>query len=301
MSFYEFTMNYSSIPALSVLAVCFTSEVHALNYLVDQNAMSLPAICKFCHSDRIALKKKPFLFRCKDCRKAFSMLANTFFSGTKLPVNDILLFAYLWLLKTPIQSIMMQIGGMSSETAANWNSFLYELVAWDMETMECKIGGEGIVVEIDESKFGKRKYHRGHRVQGVWVVGGVERTPERRMFAISVQDRSKETLNDIIEAYVLPGSIVHTDCWAGYDTDDLNDMGIDHATVNHTQHYKDPETGVHTNTIEGTWAGMKQNVHKRHRTKQFIEGRLLRFIWERKYKDCLWHRLLSAIGRIRYS
>ena len=29
-----------------------------------------------------------------------------------------------------------------------------------------KIGGEGKVVQIDESKFGKRQYHRGHHVKG---------------------------------------------------------------------------------------------------------------------------------------
>jgi hypothetical protein len=40
------------------------------------------------------------------------------------------------------------------------------------------IGGDNIVVEIDGSKLGKRKYHRGHRVEGVWVVGGIERTHE---------------------------------------------------------------------------------------------------------------------------
>ena len=36
-------------------------------------------------------------------------------------------------------------------------------------------GGEGEVVKIDESKFGKRKYHRGHYVKGQWVFGGTER------------------------------------------------------------------------------------------------------------------------------
>jgi hypothetical protein len=37
------------------------------------------------------------------------------------------------------------------------------------------IGGEGIVVEIDESKFGHRKYNVGRAVDGVWIFGGVER------------------------------------------------------------------------------------------------------------------------------
>jgi hypothetical protein len=36
-----------------------------------------------------------------------------------------------------------------------------------------------INMEIDESKFGKRRYNRGRRVDGCWVFGGVERTPER--------------------------------------------------------------------------------------------------------------------------
>ncbi|KAG1439997.1 hypothetical protein G6F55_013604 [Rhizopus delemar] len=29
-------------------------------------------------------------------------------------------------------------------------------------------------IQIDESKFGKRKNHRGHRVEGIWVFGMVE-------------------------------------------------------------------------------------------------------------------------------
>ena len=32
------------------------------------------------------------------------------------------------------------------------------------------IGGKDIVVEIDEKKMGKRKYNRGHRVEGMFIV-----------------------------------------------------------------------------------------------------------------------------------
>ncbi len=66
-------------------------------------------------------------------------------------------------------------------------------------------------MEIDESKFGKRKHHRGHRVQGVWVVGGVERTADRKLFAVTVEDRSARTLLQIIVDNVAPGSILYTD------------------------------------------------------------------------------------------
>ena len=38
----------------------------------------------------------------------------------------------------------------------------------------CKIGGPGKTVQIDESKIGKRNYHRGHHVEGQWVFGGIE-------------------------------------------------------------------------------------------------------------------------------
>jgi hypothetical protein len=75
-------------------------------------------------------------------------------------------------------------GSVNSNTITNWTNSLRGLVAWDIENLDladAPIEGEGIIVEIDESKFGKRKYIRGHRVEGIWVVGGVEITPERSL------------------------------------------------------------------------------------------------------------------------
>ena len=50
------------------------------------------------------------------------------------------------------------------------------------------LGGPGKVVEIDESKFGKRKYHRGKRVEGAWIFGGYERG-SGRVFMVVVEKR----------------------------------------------------------------------------------------------------------------
>uniref|UniRef100_A0A1X7TR95 Uncharacterized protein n=1 Tax=Amphimedon queenslandica TaxID=400682 RepID=A0A1X7TR95_AMPQE len=38
-----------------------------------------------------------------------------------------------------------------------------------------EIGGPGINVEINESKFGQRKYNRAHLVEGHWVFGETEK------------------------------------------------------------------------------------------------------------------------------
>ena len=44
------------------------------------------------------------------------------------------------------------------------------------------LGGDKMIIEVDESKFGKMKYSNGHEVEGVWILGMVERSLQRRIF-----------------------------------------------------------------------------------------------------------------------
>jgi transposase-like protein len=228
---------------------------------------------------------------------SLSVYKDSFFGSTHLPANKVLLIAYLWLTKTLNTAMITQVG-VGSATITNWANHLGCLVAWCLDLADAPIGGEGIIVEIDESKFGKRKYNRGHRVEGIWVVGGDEITPQRRMFAVSVQDRTADTLGAIIQEHVLPGTIVRTDLWRGYRA--LHDFGMEHQTVNHTEHFVDPVTGVYTNTIEGTWNGMKMHICRQHFKREFIDGALMEFIWRRRYADDLWNRLLHAMQHVIY-
>ena len=78
------------------------------------------------------------------------------------------------------------------------------------------IGGNRIEVEIDESKFGKRKYHKGHKVEGQWVFGGREKYNKKQIFMIPVCNRKESTLIPIIKKWIEPGSIIHSDCWKAY-------------------------------------------------------------------------------------
>ncbi|KAI9103766.1 hypothetical protein DFS34DRAFT_590183 [Phlyctochytrium arcticum] len=50
-----------------------------------------------------------------------------------------------------------------------------------------RIGGPGTIVGIDESKFGKRKYNKGRRVEGQWVFGGIQRVNQQNHLYGTVQ------------------------------------------------------------------------------------------------------------------
>jgi transposase-like protein len=123
-----------------------------------------------------------------------------------------------------------------------------------MEHCSDKIGGPNKTVKIDESKFGRRRYHRGHPAKGQWVFGGVERE-SGRTFLVPVPDRTADTLVAIIHDWIEPGTTVISDGWGAYRY--LDTQGFTHRTVNHSIHFVDPDTGDHTNNIQSTWHAIK--------------------------------------------
>lgn len=79
--------------------------------------------------------------------------------------------------------------GVSRLTAIDCNLHFRETCAEHMLTFHNRlIGGAGHIVEIDESKFGHRKYNRGRLRDGVWVFRGVDRETNEAFLTI-VEDR----------------------------------------------------------------------------------------------------------------
>ena len=91
-----------------------------------------------------------------------------------------------------------------------------------------QIRGPGKVVEIDESKFGKRKSHIGHEVEGQWVfVGSVVQI--EHFFLQPVPSRDQETLIPIIKERIVKGTTIMSDCWKSYDC--LSQEDFHHLTL----------------------------------------------------------------------
>lgn len=105
----------------------------------------------------------------------------------------------------------------TQKTLVDWSSFCREVTFNDIYENREPLGGPGKCVEVFESKFGKRKYHRGKRVdQAQWVFGGFERG-SGIFFVVLVEKRDMPNLITMIKEWILPGTTIISDCWKSYN------------------------------------------------------------------------------------
>ena len=239
--------------------------------------------------------KDKFVWRCrkahtvldgakKYCLKdvKVSVRNESWLTDTKISLEIVLEIIYLWSQGFSNTEIQHELK-LSNKTVCEWGTFIRDCCSCIVMDHSEPIGGEGIHVEIDESKFGKRKYHRGHRVEGQWVFGGREKDNKGRIFMIPVANRKKETLIKLIKKWIKPGSIIHSDCWKAYAT--LNKIGYKHVTVNHSKEFVNKETGACTNKIECDWRHAKVHMPRYGTHLGQHAGYLAEFMWRRKNHD----------------
>lgn len=216
------------------------------------------------------------------CRWLQSVFKNTFFSCVHLDLETLLIFVNVYLRECFTYAFVKHELGLSDYSICDWASFCREvLIEWSVER-EGKIGGPGMIVEIDESKFGKRKYNVGRIVDGQWVFGGICRD-SRSSFMVPVDNRTSDILLQIIKDKIIPGTTIISDCWKAYNC--LSSEGFNHLTVNHSINFVDPETLAHTNTVERMWSEAKRKVPLYGRRKKHFVGYLARSMFIMTYKD----------------
>jgi len=308
--------NYTKVPSLDLIGRLFSAE-HSLAFLKQIGliqdkrgngcgckAKSGRPCCGTLYFDATDLR-----FRCntKTCRSSESIFKGTILENCKLGFSKFLYLCYFWLAEAS-SSQMVGFLGISPSSAMDWRGFIESAIAAahinDLEGLA--VGGWGIEVEIDETKFAKRKYNRGHRVgDKSWVIAVVERTSRRLIAAVPVMNRSRVTCTWFIKSFVKPGSIVLSDMWKGYNTGDIAEhTGVPyedcHKKVNHSIEYVNSEDGTCTNTIEGNNNAMKMKIPRRMRSFEKIGDPLWVFCWRRKHAGSLWRSMWTAIATVAY-
>ena len=191
----------------------------------------------------------------KDGRWQFQCaVSETSFAKSKMKVGTILQILFQFYIHTTQRQCQL-VSGASKQTISRYYSLCSSaLCSQAFDTFE-PIGGAGVVVQVDECIFRRRKAHRGHPKQQIWIFGGVEMLADGkqgRLFVTRVPNRTAQTLWGVIRNCIKINSTIWSDEWSGYQCLSRT-ADYQHLTVNHSITFRDPDSGVNTNMIEGVW------------------------------------------------
>ncbi|XP_076378637.1 uncharacterized protein LOC117220477 isoform X2 [Megalopta genalis] len=191
-------------------------------------------------------------FRCSvgraNCRQ-YSAMVDSFFEHIRLPLYKAIRLMYCFTRDLSYAYTTHElcdfnvdtdhVSTLSSSTIAAWFRYCREMIVDHFPKMQLdkpKLGGisaagKPVTIQIDEAKFGKRKCNRGRNVEGHWIIGMVDvETTDCRM--VVMENRTPETIIDVIKEYIAIGSEIQTDRSRIYEG--LTAAGYVHKTVNHS-------------------------------------------------------------------
>jgi transposase-like protein len=246
-------------------------------------------------------RNKRFLWRCRACGSQYTVKVGTVMEDSPIPVRFwCLAFFRAASSKKGVSALQIQ-----RETGLTYKSalFLMHRIRWAMRPaneQESKLGGNGGIVEFDETYIGGKprghvRYSQEIKADGsrkggpavdfgdrkTPVVGGVER--DGRVKARVAMNLTKETLGQHVTEMVDPKAHLQTDQLPTY-------KGIApeferHERVRHNAgqyvRYTTDDIQVTTNRIEGFWAGLKRRINGTHHS--VTRKHLHRYLSEAEY------------------
>lgn len=87
-----------------------------------------------------------------------------------MTLEQMMHISYFWVYRCN-QELVCQELGVCERIIVDYYNYAREVCDTILQTND--IDGPSTVVEINESKFGKRKYNKGRRVDGVWEFRGI--------------------------------------------------------------------------------------------------------------------------------